>query len=251
MTLNDQYSNAGVRLSPRLEAVASYVPEGAAVADIGTDHGYIPIYLLEAGRAVKALAMDVGTGPLNRAREHAAAMEPQLRERIELRLSDGLKELKPGEADTVVIAGMGGDLMIRILTQGQHMWGSVKNWVLSPQSELDRVRLFLVQNHFCICRENMVKDSGKFYTVMDVKPGIMEDLSEEEYLYGPCLLRDQNQVLLEYLDQEEKRISKIVQELSGCSRKEKTDGQIAALAHLKGQLSLIKLARERMGAQKI
>ena len=119
-----------MKLSKRLELVASFVPEGSRIADIGTDHGYIPIFLTEKGICQSALAMDVREGPLSRAREHIR--EKNLEDRIQVRLGDGLKELRPGEADTVVIAGMGGQLVIHILEEGRHMWDSVKTWILSP-----------------------------------------------------------------------------------------------------------------------
>ena len=96
-----------MKLSKRLETVASFVPKGSNIADIGTDHGYVPIYLVREGQAEHAVAMDVRKGPLERARAHVEAAG--LGSRIDVRLSDGLAGLKPGEADCVVIAGMGGD----------------------------------------------------------------------------------------------------------------------------------------------
>lgn len=155
-----------MHLSKRLERVASFVREGGMVADIGTDHGYIPIYLVKEKRAVSAIAMDVRTGPLSRAKEHIA--EYGLTGRISVRLSDGLEKLRPNEADTVVIAGMGGELMIRILKQGRHMWESVKQWVLSPQSELAQVRRFLAQEGFLTEKEDMLEEDGKFYVILSV-----------------------------------------------------------------------------------
>ena len=112
-----------VKLSKRLERIASFVQPGSRVADIGTDHGYVPIWLVQKGVCPSALAMDVRKGPLERAEEHVE--EVGLSGKIELRLSDGLAKLKAGEADTVVIAGMGGKLTCRILEQGRHVW---ENW---------------------------------------------------------------------------------------------------------------------------
>ncbi|MDO5350323.1 MAG: class I SAM-dependent methyltransferase, partial [Lachnospiraceae bacterium] len=160
-----------MKLSKRLELVASFVPEGSRIADVGTDHGYIPIELVKRGLCPSGIAMDIGKGPLERAREHIR--EQGLEEKIESRLSDGLSALKPGEADTVVIAGMGGELVIHILDAGRHMWESVKEFVLSPQSELDKVRKYLEENGFAIQKEAMVVDEGKYYTVMLVKRGVM------------------------------------------------------------------------------
>ncbi len=106
-----------MELSNRLETIASFVTEGYVVADIGTDHGYIPIYLTSNGNCPRAYAMDVNKGPLSRAQEHIS--QYGLDAYIETRLSDGLEALKPGEGDTLVIAGMGGPLVEKIVLTGQ------------------------------------------------------------------------------------------------------------------------------------
>lgn len=202
-----------VKISERLKLVASFVTEGSRVADIGTDHGYVPVYLAQTGKIVSALAMDVRKGPLERAREHVREYEIQAGEHavpITLRLSDGLKELKAGEADTVIIAGMGGELVMRILTEGRELWETIENWILSPQSDLDKVRRFLEENGFSICKEAMLKEEGKFYTVMKVCRGNMEPQSETERRFGLSLLKEKNPVLREYLQQERRRIEGIL-----------------------------------------
>lgn len=100
-----------MELSKRLQAVADLVTEGASVADIGTDHGYIPIYLIEHHIAEKVIALDINRGPLERARMHIVGHG--LKEKIETRLSDGLEKVLPGEVDTMIAAGMGGGLVIK------------------------------------------------------------------------------------------------------------------------------------------
>ena len=102
-----------MELSKRLYAVAGLVTEGASVADIGTDHGYVPIYLVEEGIARKALALDVNRGPLERARMHIVGHG--LGDKIETRLSDGLREIRPGEVDTIIVSGMGGPLTLSLI----------------------------------------------------------------------------------------------------------------------------------------
>ena len=111
-----------MELSKRLYAVAGLVTEGASVADIGTDHGYVPIYLVESGIASKVIALDVNQGPLHRARMHIVGHG--LGDRIETRLSDGLAMIRPGEVETVIASGMGGPLTIRILQEGPG-WGGL------------------------------------------------------------------------------------------------------------------------------
>lgn len=207
-----------MKLSRRLETVASFVPKGSNLADIGTDHGYVPIYLVKERIAVHAIAMDVRTGPLARARDHVR--EYGLEDRVFVRLSDGLKELKPGEADCVIIAGMGGELIIKILTEGRHMWDSVGYWVLSPHSESDKVRRFLREQSFFTDKETMIEEDGKFYTVMGVRglPCAGQAAEEEirgrnldtEDRYGRLLIEQKNPVLKAYLEKEHKKLTAVL-----------------------------------------
>lgn len=205
-----------MRLSRRLEEVASFVREGGVVADVGTDHGYIPIFLVKENKVPSAIAMDVRKGPLERAEEHIS--EYGLEDRIQVRLSDGLEKLKPGEADTVVIAGMGGELIIRIMKQGEHMWKSVGQWVLSPQSELAEVRRFLAESGFRIEKETMLYEDGKFYTIMSVYLGeksgdYIGDAVQETY--GKYLLEEKNPVLYDFLLHENQVKQQILAGVSG------------------------------------
>lgn len=202
-----------MKLSQRLETVASFVSEGSNLADIGTDHGYIPIALVLRGVVPSAIAIDVRPGPLKRAADHIA--EYHLEEKITTRLGDGLTGLNPGEADTVVIAGMGGELVIHILEEGHHLWEDVKQWVLSPQSELDKVRSYLAEHGFSISREDMVEEDGKYYTVMDVSRGTMKPMSPAACLYGPGLIETKNPVLRRFLERERKQIEQILEQLAG------------------------------------
>lgn len=246
-----------VRLSRRLMQVADFVNSGSRIADIGTDHGFVPVYLAQTGRIKSALAMDVGKGPLERAKEHIREYEAWVKASqeagsrtafcpIEARLSNGLQELKPGEADTVIIAGMGGELEIRILEEGRHMWDSVNHWILSPQSDLDQVRQYLEANGFVIMDEAMVKEEGKFYTIMSVGRGKMEYGSQTEYRYGRRLMEKKDPVLKEYLDKEMQRVQGICRELKGSERKAMTEGQLRAYEALMQELAWIKEAQDEM-----
>lgn len=214
-----------MKLSHRLETILEMVPDGTeaadrrdlsrgmTVADIGCDHGFVSIRLVQDGKAAKVLAMDVRKGPLDRARQHI--QEWNLEDRIEVRLSDGLEKLEPEEADGVVIAGMGGDLMLRILEKGAHVRGSVLWWVLSPQSELADFRHGLEILGLRICEERMLKEDGKYYTVMLVRPGRMHYAHEYEYRYGAGLLAEKSLVLKEWLEKEKRQLETIHRQLSG------------------------------------
>ncbi|WP_077610685.1 tRNA (adenine(22)-N(1))-methyltransferase [Clostridium sp. Marseille-P2415] len=232
-----------MKLSRRLDTIASFVPEGSRIADIGTDHGYIPIHLVQEGKVKHAIAMDVRKGPLERARAHIR--ETGLEGSIEVRLSDGLLKLEKNEADCVVIAGMGGELMIHILEEGHKLWESISSWVLSPHSELHKVRKFLEEQEFFIERETMIKEEGKYYTVMGVtrKAGNTMTYGREIlYRYGKRLLESNDPVLLEYLTKEEEQLKRILDELS----KSETQGAGRRIEELKQELAWNKEAQDEM-----
>lgn len=156
-------------LSLRLQMLAKMVTPGSRVADIGCDHGFLSIYLVQEGISPSVIAMDVRKGPLSAAREHIDARG--LGAYIETRLSDGLKKLKPGEVDTVVCAGMGGRLMERILKESREKTEQLRELILQPQSELREFREFLRRFGFRITGEDMVREDGKYYFAMRAVPG--------------------------------------------------------------------------------
>ena len=176
------------------------VSEGQIVADVGTDHGYIPIYLLESGKCERAIAMDINKGPLLRAKEHIA--EHGLDAKIEVKLSDGVEALSVGACDCVVVAGMGGALAVKIMEEGQAVFKSLREFVLQPQSELAKVRQYLWENEYCVTAEDMVLEDGKFYPMMKVKNGASEDYTQIELRYGKCLLMQKHPVLKQFLEKE-------------------------------------------------
>lgn len=204
-----------IQLSKRLMAVSSMVTEGNRLADVGTDHGYIPIYLCQKGHIPSAIAMDIGKGPLARAQEHIAKYE--LEERISTRLSDGVKALAPGEADSVVIAGMGGGLVQKILEEGKTVLDGISELILQPQSEIGEVRLYLQEHGYRITEEKMVLEDGKYYPMMHVIHGHMEPLSDVELKYGKNLLEQRHPVLKDYLEKERQNLEKIRENLVSIS----------------------------------
>lgn len=202
-----------MQLSKRLQAVADMVGEADCLADVGTDHGYVPIYLAEKGKIQRAIAMDINPGPLMRAQEHIRAHA--LTERIETRLSDGVKELIKGEADAVVVAGMGGALTIRILTEGRQVLEGVNTIVLQPQSEIASVRKYLYENGYFIESENMVLDEGKYYPMMRARRGWKQGWEKTEYAYGKYLIENRSPVLASFLDKEETACQQVLEALNG------------------------------------
>ena len=174
-------------MTPRLSAIAESVPQGAKLCDVGTDHGYIPIYLCQKERITKALAMDLRPGPLSRADENIARYG--LSDRISTRLSDGLRELRIGEADTAVIAGMGGLLIAEILKAQPYM---LDCYILQPMTAGAELREFLVENAYRICDERLAREDEKIYTVLVVRPGGKEPYSQAELLVGKRLMENRD-----------------------------------------------------------
>ena len=202
-----------VELSQRLQAVADMVSVGNRVCDVGCDHGFVSIYLVEQGISPRVLAMDVRKGPLSAATEHVS--ERGLTAYIETRLSDGLHNYNIGEADTLVCAGMGGRLMQRILSEEQEKTDSFQEMVLQPQSELEDFRRFLYQQGYHITEENMIEEDGKFYPLMLVKKS-EQTVPEPDRIacrYGPLLLQNQSQVLLCFLKRQERIYGEILESL--------------------------------------
>lgn len=153
-----------VALSERLRTVAGMVTRGNRVCDVGCDHGFVPIYLVQQGISPGVLAMDLREGPLRAARGHVSAYG--LEGQIETRLSDGLHNYKAGEADTLICAGMGGGLMMRILEAERDKTDSFQEMILQPQSEIEKFRGFLRESGYRILDEEMIAEDGKFYQVI-------------------------------------------------------------------------------------
>lgn len=190
-----------MELSKRLSAVASLVTEGASVADIGTDHGYIPIYLIQQHIAKKVIAADINKGPLSRAAIHISGHK-SVGDYIETRLSDGLSNISAGEVDTMIAAGMGGGLVIKILTEGKAVVDSLSHIILQPQSEIEKVRWFLHEQNLKIIREDMIEEDGKYYPIMEAMHGKPEEYRDIDFLFGKLLLKERHPVLKEYLRKE-------------------------------------------------
>lgn len=213
-----------LQLSNRLLAVAGLAGTARVLADVGTDHGYIPVHLAACGKTQGAIAMDINQSPLAHAREHI--QQYGLEERIEIRLSDGLSALKPGEADVIVIAGMGGALMTRILSQGRETAHTAERLVLQPQSEIFAFRRFLCEDGYQITAEDMVYEEGKFYPMMRVAPlqakrdnsgqGLQKEAvsAETAWKYGSLLIQERHPVLEQYLLRQKAQKESILQSLA-------------------------------------
>lgn len=207
-----------VQISRRLCAIADLVTEGNRLVDVGCDHGYLPVYLKLQGRIPSAIATDVAEGPLSRARAHID--QYGLGDYIETRRCDGLADVGHGEGDTLVIAGMGGPLMERILAEGRSVWEDFREMILQPQSDIPHFRHFLLENGFHIIEEEMILEDGKFYPILKVNRKAEEQAepwSIQEEMFGKFLLERKHPILRKYLERELRIHEEILEKLKKAS----------------------------------
>lgn len=158
--------NDAVRLGERLSACAAYVREGSRVADVGTDHAQLPVWLVTSGRAPSAVATDINEGPLALARRNIARLCPGAD--IKTLLCDGLAAVSPDEVDDVIIAGMGGDVIVHILSEAPWLRSEKYRLILQPMSKPERLRGWLAESGFEIIDETPVRDAGRLYSILCV-----------------------------------------------------------------------------------
>ncbi|MFC0216308.1 tRNA (adenine(22)-N(1))-methyltransferase TrmK [Paenibacillus chartarius] len=175
-----------IKLSNRLQQIADLVPKGAKLADIGSDHALLPSYLAERGMIAFAVAGEVNEGPFQAAVKQVR--EAGLTGRIEVRLGDGLSVLKPEEVDCITIAGMGGALIVSILTAGLDKLAGVRTLVLQPNVGEDTVRRWLLEHGWFLAKEHILEEDGKIYEVLTALRTSEADRANEE-LYEPRVLR--------------------------------------------------------------
>lgn len=189
-------------LQPRLQMLAGLVPRGCVVADIGTDHGYLPVWLLQQGRIPRGIASDINERPLNHARDTAA--EYGVTEHIEFRLCAGLDGYRPGEADVIVIAGMGGETIAAILDAAPWTISSGQLLLLQPMTKAEFLRKWICDKGYTFTEEHLVLDKDFLYPIFCVMGGTPKKLTDEEAYAG--LLLDEDPLYDVYLSQQMKRI---------------------------------------------
>lgn len=223
-----------IKLSNRLQTIANYVTAGSRMADIGSDHALLPTYLLQRDKCASAIAGELNTGPFLAAEKQAA--DAGLTDKLEVRQGDGLAVLKPGEADTVTIAGMGGGLMRDILEAGYAAGKleGVRELVLQPNVAEDAVRRWLADREWYLEDETIIEEDGKIYEIMHAvktdnvaeKNRALYDaaflplaLDEEALLplmlrMGPHLLRRREQIMVKKWQLELKKLERICKQMS-------------------------------------
>lgn len=203
-------------ISKRLLCCASMVQPGSRVADIGTDHGYLGIYLLQTGAARHVIACDLRKDPLENARRNAKLFGVD--GEMELRLSDGLEKILPDEVDTVVMAGMGGDLIQKILSQCPWRKREGLQFILQPQSAGNVLRRWLCEDGFEIQREEPVQDGHFLYTVMDIRQGEPAPLTPGTEYASPALLASGSPLVGNYLARVENALQETVRGLTNAEK---------------------------------
>ena len=182
------------RLSKRLRAVAAFVQQGSRLADVGSDHAYLPLFLVEKGIIDYAVAGEVVQGPYQSALTNVAQAGKE--KLIQVRLANGLSAIESSDQiDTITIAGMGGRLIADILEAGMDKLAGVQRLILQPNNREDELRTWLEAHGFQIVAEELVTENHKFYEILVVEAGTME-LTPLEQRFGPCLLQEKSAVFL-------------------------------------------------------
>ena len=220
-----------MELSPRLQAVADQVPEGAVFADIGTDHAYLPVWLLLNGRIDHAIAADLREGPLARARETAA--QYGVTDRVSFRLCDGLTGIRAGETDMIAIAGMGGETIASILAAAP--WTRECKLLLQPMTSFPDLRFWLQQNGYMIENEKVVREGERLYSIWNVTGGTMKQLSPAELWVG---VQSDDPLRMEYLTMMEEKLERSLRGHLAASTPNETE--ITALTEILAEFRCMK-----------
>ena len=220
-----------VPISNRLLLCAAMVPPGARAADIGTDHGYLAVYLLQNEICPFVTAADLREQPLQKARENAARFG--VADRMQFLLSDGLQDIPRDAAETIVMAGMGGDLIVRILEASPWVCDARYTLILQPQSAGQALRQYLSVHGFAIDREALAQDGHFLYTVLRARKGTMPPLMPGQQYASPQLLREGGALLPKYLARIENALAGTIQGLQKADEPEKLRYYQTALAEIK------------------
>ncbi|MBD8028305.1 tRNA (adenine-N(1))-methyltransferase [Ureibacillus sp. Re31] len=223
------------KLSKRLEAVASFVPTGAIVADIGSDHAYLPCYLVHKGIVHKAIAGEVVKGPFESAVKQVK-MEG-LEDSITVRLADGLQAINESDGvNTVTIAGMGGPLIVSILEKNPQLLQTVTRLILQPNIHAKVIREWALSNGWAILDEVILKEDEKIYEILVLQRGEMK-LSEQEILLGNHLMANRSDVFIEKWTKEIQNWRRV---LSSIEQAEETEDIVAKRKELLHLIDLVK-----------
>ena len=228
-----------LKLSKRLETVAHYIPEGFTLADIGSDHAYLPCYAYLNGIIPSGIAGEVVEGPYQSAMEQV--QKTNLQHVISVRKGDGLEVISPGEVDCITIAGMGGTLIQSILEAGKKKLNGVKRLILQPNIGAKKIREWLLQNGWEITQESILEEDGRIYEVLVAEPGnpsapYVHNL-QAGLLVGPFLLEEKNEVFIKKWTHELSHWKKILTQIENAPR---TDENVEKINELQEKITIVQ-----------
>lgn len=226
-----------MKLTDRLLKIASLVDEGKKIADIGTDHGYIPVYLLNNNKIDYAILADVNKGPLENAKKEVR--HNKLDEKVDLRLGSGLEVLNPNEVDEVIIAGMGGILISELLEAKKSVSQTVDKLILQPMQAQNELRKYLYNNGYEILNEVLVKEDFRIYEIIVAKyTGKNTEVNDDIYYeIGSKLIENNDKLLHEFINKKINSYEGIISKLegkNGASIEVKRNNTINNIKKLKG-----------------
>lgn len=205
-------------LSKRLQQVADTVKKSNTIADIGTDHAYIPIYLIKNGIAKRAVAADISEGSCKKARININSNH--LTDLIDVRCGNGLEVINGSEViNSIIIAGMGGLMAISVLESNKEAVQRAEQLVLQPQKDIDKVRRYIHSIGFKIVNEKILVDSDKYYNIIEAEKG-KECYSEAEYVGGKILIESKSPILKEYIEFEDNKLLIVLENMKKNNKEE-------------------------------
>lgn len=226
-------------LSPRLRAVAELVPAGSRLVDVGTDHGRLPVWLIQHGVIESAVATDLREKPLNRAKELAQRWE--ITDRVSFRLCDGLSQVTSQEAQVVTIAGMGGETIAEILRAAPWAAEGERRYILQPMSGADGLRRYLSGHGFEIRQEILVEEDQTLYLILLAEPGKAAPYSEGEIWVGRQFPRRDSPLRSRYLEQE---LGKLRWAVAGLAKSQRPEDREKSLYFEQVSLEVTQMKKE-------
>lgn len=221
------------QLSKRLETVVSYIPEQSKIADIGSDHAYLPCYAVNKGIASSAIAGEVVKGPYLSAKKQVE--DAGLTREVEVRLGNGLEVISPGEVNCITIAGMGGALIASILEEGKEKLTDGPRLILQPNVSAKSIRTWLMENEWDLIGEEILEEDDKLYEILIAEKGdpnshYSKEI-EKELLLGPFLMKDRNGAFMKKWNQELRQWKNIVNNMEKAEKTEALEIRKNELLH--------------------
>lgn len=187
-----------MKLSKRLQTIVDFVPAGGVVGDIGTDHGYIPVYLIDSKKSKKVIGTDISKGSLDKIIQYVKLLN--FENQIDTRLGNGLEVIGPNEIDTVIISGMGGLLIRDILSKDLEITNTITHFILQPNIAAKELREYLIHNNFKIVDEELVFEENKYYEIIYATKGESKIDYDIDYVISPILILKNHPILRDYIN---------------------------------------------------